>query len=80
LEEFGLGEFVTFQVTLTAISDDTGVTFDPVVMAADTLSTAPNERRKIRLESLQDLRVPPPEAAKKAAQAYAGGAAVNAAD
>jgi endonuclease G, mitochondrial len=80
LEEFGLGEFVTFQVTLTAISDDTGVTFDPVVMAADTLSTAPNERRKIRLESLKDLRVPPPEAAKKAAQAYAGGAAESAAD
>ena len=80
LEEFGLGEFATFQVTLATITDDTDVTFDPTVMAADTLSAAPNERRKIRLESLRDVCVRTPEPAKKVAQAHAGGAGTSAAD
>jgi endonuclease G, mitochondrial len=80
LEEFGLGEFDTFQVTLATITDATGVTFDPLVMGADTLSTSPNERKSIRLESLKDLRVPalPAEAAIKVAQAYSGGSGATA--
>lgn len=80
IEAFGLGEFDTYQVTLATITDESGVTFDPLVMAADTLSTVPNERKAIRLESLKDLHVPPPGVARKAAQASGGGPSASAAD
>lgn len=68
LEEFALGKFTTFQVSLAGITAATDVEFPATVLAADTMSATPNERREIK--SPEDVRVPR-SPAKKAAQAYA---------
>src|SRR5439155_23336693 len=52
LEEFSLGEFATYQVALSGITQDAGVTFDPAVMAADTMASAPDESKRIQIKSL----------------------------
>jgi len=53
------------------------VTFDPVVLAADTMASAPHERKRIQIKSLEDVHVPAPGLSRKAAQA-AGGAVAKA--
>jgi endonuclease G, mitochondrial len=75
LEAFSAGEFATYQVALSGITDDTGVTFDPVVMAADTMASAPHERKKIQIKSLEDVHVPAPGPSRRAAQASGGATA-----
>jgi len=67
LEEFSLGEFATFQVALTEITGDSGVTFHADVLAADTMPTAPHESKRIRIKSLDDVRIPVPGSSRKAA-------------
>lgn len=69
LEEFALGKFTTFQVSLAGITAAAGVEFPSGVLAADTMPVAPNERKEIK--TLEDVHVPR-HPLRKAVQAAAG--------
>jgi endonuclease G, mitochondrial len=69
LEEFALGKFTTFQVSLAGITQAAGVRFPNAVLQADTMPVDPDERREIR--SLADVQVPR-QPIRKAAEARAG--------
>ncbi len=57
IEKFSAGEFETFQVTLKEITAATGVRFKQKLLAADAMQGAPNESKRIRLESLAGVRI-----------------------
>jgi endonuclease G len=53
IEAFGPGRFKRYQVPLTAITERTGVVFDPVLLAADTLR---GETEALPISSLEQVR------------------------
>ena len=57
LEKFSPGDMATYQVRLKDISTEAGVTFDKKVLAADAMAGAPNEATRIRIESLDQVRL-----------------------
>ncbi len=57
IEDFSAGKFDVDQVTLEDLSTDTGVTFDQSVLNADAMLGLPEEARKKRIESLEDVRI-----------------------
>jgi endonuclease G len=56
-ERFDPGEFETYQVSLAYITEESGVTFDDGLHAADALSGAPEESRRVRLTNVSDVRL-----------------------
>ena len=57
IERFSAGEFQAYQVTLREITEAAGVTFRQRLLAADAMQVAPEESKRIRLKSLEDIRV-----------------------
>jgi endonuclease G, mitochondrial len=57
LEKFSAGKFTTYQYTLQKISETARVIFHDKVLAADAMAGAPEESWRIRLESLNDVRM-----------------------
>jgi endonuclease G len=57
LEKFDPGQMATYQVPLADISGEAGVTFDKKLTAADAMAGAPNEARRIRIDSLDKVRL-----------------------
>jgi endonuclease G len=57
IEKFSAGQFATYQVRLQDITTDSGVQFAAAVRAADALAGAPPESRRIRIRSLDDVRI-----------------------
>jgi endonuclease G, mitochondrial len=57
LEKFAPGEFETFQVRLADVTAEAGVTFDKKLTAADAMIGAPDEARRIRVDSLDKVRL-----------------------
>lgn len=57
IEKFSAGQFQAYQVTLKEITTASGVTFTKKVLAADARQGVPQESRRIRLESLADVRI-----------------------
>lgn len=57
LEKFSPGDFETFQVRLADITAEAGVTFDKKVTGADAMAGAPDEARRIRIDTLDKIRL-----------------------
>jgi len=57
LEKFSPGEMETFQVAIEAITDDSGVVFPKVVRDADAMAGAPDEASRVRIDSLEKVRL-----------------------
>ncbi len=57
LEKFSAGELETYQVRLADVTKATGVTFDKTLIGADAMAGAPDEARRIRIESLDKVRL-----------------------
>ncbi|HTK29129.1 MAG TPA: DNA/RNA non-specific endonuclease [Vicinamibacterales bacterium] len=57
LEEFSAGEFEVYQVRLADITADAGVTFATLVAGADAMAGAPEEAARIRIDSLDKVRL-----------------------
>jgi endonuclease G len=57
IERFSAGEFDTYQVALQEIAAQAGLEFDDVLHAADALNNVPDESRRIRLKTLDDVRM-----------------------
>jgi endonuclease G len=55
IEKFSAGKFKTFQVRLQDISSESGVVFAAAQRHADALAAAPNEARRVAIESLDDV-------------------------
>ena len=57
LEKFSAGKFSIYQHTLKDISKTARVIFDEKVLAADAMAGAPQESRRIRIDSLNNIRI-----------------------
>lgn len=57
IERFSAGKFETYQVTLKEIMTAAGVTFKQEILDADALQGSPEESNRVRLESLEDVRI-----------------------
>jgi endonuclease G len=57
LEKFSPGDMETFQVTIGDITKDAGVVFPKVVRDADAMAGAPDEARRIRIDTLEKVRI-----------------------
>ena len=57
LEKFSPGEMETFQVPIKDITADSGVVFPKVVRDGDAMAGAPDEARRIRIDSLEKVRL-----------------------
>lgn len=57
LEGFRIGEFSNYHVALNEITADSGVVFPQVLLEADLLHAAAPERRRVKFNSLENVRV-----------------------
>jgi len=57
LEKFSPGAMETYQVPLGDITTDAGVTFPKVVRDADAMAGLPDEARRIRIDTLEKVRL-----------------------
>jgi endonuclease G, mitochondrial len=57
LEKFSAGEFETYQVRVGDITDEAGVTFAKAIVNADAMAGAPDEASRIRIASLENVRL-----------------------
>ncbi len=57
IERFSAGTFETYQVNLQEIVTDSGVTFKQNVLDADAMLGVRQESRRIRIDSLKDIRI-----------------------
>ena len=57
LEKFSPGDMETFQVAIDDITEDAGVVFPKAVRDADAMAGAPDEARRIRIDTLEKVRL-----------------------
>ena len=57
LEKFSPGDMETFQVAIGDITSDSGVVFPKAVRDADAMAGAPDEARRVRIDTLEKIRL-----------------------
>jgi endonuclease G len=57
IERFSVGKFKTYQYRLEDLGNETAVTFDQSVLDADAMQGAPEESKRVLIESLDQIRI-----------------------